>query len=720
MINPGGSTCGHRGKGASYKEALRICEQVAVEEHATAREALDGAATLVSKLKQELSQAGKKQRGRGDASDEALGHLRDLEHKLDASATEALKAVRRSLDRKVERLAKFTVTLFGRTLAGKSTIREAITHGDGGTIGKGAQRTTRDIREYEWNKLRIVDTPGIGAYDGEADRDLALSVVDESDLLLFLSSSDGIQESTFKGLKALRSQNKPVVFVLNVKLNLEIPVNLRRFLRNPDKHMGRKAVQGQINRIEKLARDELGMRRTKIVIIHAQAAFLATREKDPAVARKLHAASGIDRLLDALTAEVRHRGPVRRLQTFLDGTTCHLLDLEELLVEQAKLLSRSGRYLRDKFGELDKWLDSYIGSVNQRIEHEANVLFRPLRASISSFVDDNIERSDVGRRWRSRVEALGIDNWMSRTQQQLLDEVQGRLRDFHREIDVEAELTSALKVSGPAQYDPWDVKQTLRRTSAAGAALAGVAGVAIMIGGANFWNPVGLIAGAVSLVALGLSWLFGDREKDLQRGKARAAAQLRDQVDNMERKVANQVKTWFYKNITRNLVRGIRVDTRVLYGGMFSISDSLRGASRKLRSAVELLNRRLVTRTGELIATRLVTGEKILRLVRDPGMRTKLLFDRGEHMETFCRDVGVALGEWVDGVLDGPPSGLVARALVPARITPGMVTINDEKSALVRAPKKEMGRAIGKAGHNVSLASQLLNRRIKIQAERGT
>ena len=71
-------------------------------------------------------------------------------------------------------------------MAGKSTIREAITRGNGSTIGKGAPRTTRCIREYEWNHLRIIDTPGIGAYKGEADSALARSVIDESDVLVFL------------------------------------------------------------------------------------------------------------------------------------------------------------------------------------------------------------------------------------------------------------------------------------------------------------------------------------------------------------------------------------------------------------------------------------------------------------------------------------------------------------------------------------------------------
>ena len=50
-------------------------------------------------------------------------------------------------------LSKFSITLFGRTMAGKSTLMEILTEGDGRSIGTGSQRTTQDVRTYPWNGL---------------------------------------------------------------------------------------------------------------------------------------------------------------------------------------------------------------------------------------------------------------------------------------------------------------------------------------------------------------------------------------------------------------------------------------------------------------------------------------------------------------------------------------------------------------------------------------
>ncbi len=94
--------------------------------------------------------------------------LKDIVSEVKQLSQEGIEDLVSSLNTKRNNLEDFTIALFGRTKAGKSTIREALTRGDGDTIGKGSQRTTRDVREYRWQGLRLLDTPGIEAYQGEA------------------------------------------------------------------------------------------------------------------------------------------------------------------------------------------------------------------------------------------------------------------------------------------------------------------------------------------------------------------------------------------------------------------------------------------------------------------------------------------------------------------------------------------------------------------------
>lgn len=69
----------------------------------------------------------------------------------------------------------FSITVFGRTMAGKSTLMEILTHGDGKSIGNGKQRFTRDVRTYRYKKLQITDVPGVAAFEGKEDEDIAFN-----------------------------------------------------------------------------------------------------------------------------------------------------------------------------------------------------------------------------------------------------------------------------------------------------------------------------------------------------------------------------------------------------------------------------------------------------------------------------------------------------------------------------------------------------------------
>ena len=648
------------------------------------------------------------------ATSDAQDRLSELKQHLDEKAIAALADTSTSLARKKANLEEFTVTLFGRTMAGKSTIREAITGGDGSTIGKGGQNTTCDVKEYKWDHLRVIDTPGIGSYKGDEYRKKALSVIDESDVLLFLASSDSIQESSFQGMQKLRDQNKPVIFVLNIKLDLTPPVIMRRFLRSPELVMGEKAIRGHVLRIHRLASDKLGMRNVVVVPIHAQAAFLATRPEHASRSDALHQASRLDDLLDVLTSEVRQRGPVRRLQTLLDGTVVQLMDIQELLQDEAKGLQLSAKHLKDKFEELNTWLDRYIGTIDELIEGRASEVLRPLRDSVSAFIDENIERDDIEARWDRRVELEGIDQQMADFRKQLLDEIREHLEEFNREVAGDWELKEAIrtKMQGPEQYDPWDIKRTLRWVSTG---LSAVAQLGALIFTRTFWNPVGWIAGAVALLAHGLSTLIEDRETKLQHHKKRATEQLRKQIDLMEQRIVEETKDWFYKS-TRKLVRGIQEDTRQLYCGMFDLSRDIKEvAFTCAEEKVQPLNRRLLFRCGELVGEN-VTKDAISTIARDPGIKTKFIWTDSAASSSFCKEVSRALGEWIEGVEPASRSKMIATALYPASIDPEKVSFDhDCKKVVVQVSADQVGRAIGREGSNVKLASRLMKTWIELQ-----
>ena len=693
-----------------YKTALQCCTTVAREEYEHAQKALDEAKTLIRGLRRGMKTVRVGAQA-GSTVQNAQAALADLNRRLDGIVTEQLAATSDSLAVKKARLEKFTVTLFGRTMAGKSTIREALTHGAGGTIGKGNQRTTRDIREYEWNHLRIADTPGIGAYEGKADSEIAKSAINKSDVLLFLVSSDSIQESSFRAMQALRDQNKPIIFVLNVKYDLKKPVYLRRFLRSSYSIMGKEAVDGHKSRIRTLASDELGIRNVAIIQVHAQAAFLATRPEYAEHSLALRRASGMDDLLEELTDEVLQRGPVRRLQTLLDGTILQLMALRESLRREAHTLRDNAELLEKKFSELNIRLSGYIDVVDERIERRVSEMLKWLRSSVSAFIDENIEREDIERRWESRVRSEKVSEKVGEFQKTLCEEIRQDLEEFNRQTDIEYELLGKINMEGPRQYNPSNSRRNLRRFSTA----AGVVVTVAALGAANFWNPVGWVVGALSAAAFGASWFFDDREKKLQLQKVETAKQLREDIDSEKLRLARELKEWFEKEITGKLVGSIRQETSTLYNGMFGISQKLETAASSCAKLQADLNRWLLLRCGQLVGERVAKDAVSAWIARDPGTQTKCI---GTASSSFCQKVGEALGERVEMQKPGAMQEMIAEALRPATVDPVKISF-DQDGAIVRLSQNQLSRAKGRDGTNLRLAECLLKTPIRLREDKG-
>jgi len=698
----------------AYGKALKACARVAREEHRHAEGVLLEVETSLRQLSTSVERLAEASQEKGAALVDAQQTIRNLGDRLLAITGDRLASARKVLDQKGLRLERFTVTLFGRTMAGKSTIREALTGGDGGTIGKGGQRTTRDVIEYEWESLRLVDTPGIGAYEGGVDRDLALSILDESDLVLFLLSSDGIQEEVFKGMQALRERNKPVIFLLNVKLDLERPVLRKRFLRDPSVIFSETEIGGHFSRIQTLAKELLGMPRVTVVPIHAQAAFLAGRPDHAAESDALLAACGIGRLFQVLQDEVRLRGRVRRLQTLLDGTINDIQDIQGELQDQAAIVRRSALLLKSKFRELDAWLDSFIKGTNLRIETSVAEKLSQLRQGVSVFVDDNIESDTFGEQWNRKIKALALETWAESLQKEIQYAVLARLTEFNREAECEASFDAQFAAGSATHYDPFNAKRTFGWTSGVAGLVSGAsfAAVALGIGSANVWNPVGWVALGVGLAASLFAWLSDSREEKLQRQKAKAADQLRKQVDGLERRLAATLKAWFYDSVTSRLAKGIRKDTRDLIDRMFRLAGLLRAEADKTGEILEALNRRLIVRVCEFHHLPGV-GASIGRIARDPGNRMKFVW-LGPGSAEFARQVGRALGEFVDAIPQGTQASMTASALRPAKVPEACVEVSEDRIR-AKVPQGERGLAYGRGKINLSLASRLLGKPIDIE-----
>ncbi len=654
---------------------------------------------------------------KSDINDKAVyDSINEVNNKTSELLKNGFKSFEKSFFKKSDNLSDFTVTLFGRTKAGKSTIREALTNGDGSTIGKGAQRTTRDVKTYNWNHLRILDTPGFDAYKGEEDEKIAFSQVDETDLILFLVTSDSIEESEFEKLASLRRENKPVIILLNILYDLKHPIKRKQFLKNPKKYVSINAIKGHLSRLKFLSKKHFDIQNISVIPIHALSAFESNHSKGDEK-NNLYSASNFRYFSDYLTKEIEASGKQKRVQSFRDSYIFHLENsIKPVYEDSYKSLKPIVRLLRNKQFELKNWFDKFIPDKNDEIERKIENLFEPLFNQLDYFVDQNIENPDFGDKWNNIVTKHITENKIKLIQENIVSDMNRYLEEFFKEFKFDMNLSvSKIKSEGISEVKKGSTGKVVRWS---GAVVGTASAVILSAAVANSWNPVGW---GLAIVGIGLgifSWFWGDDTKRFNKQKARMKARMFNNLEKMQRKNKGALKTWFYKDITHGLKKKITQD---LYHQVVLFQKLLKEyllIVDKIDSVVEKENIELIKRLLELQHANDYDTGNIYKVARVQGSLTKILVEKPLfNDDKDSKDFMKIYGERIIEIKKGNDR---IKFLIDALNADTTEVINayyndKDKKFVVKVEKDLAGRIYGHLWSNIRTAEKIIKSKIQIE-----
>lgn len=273
---------------------------------------------------------------------------------------------------------QLTVVLMGRTTAGKSTLLEALTHGDGSRQGRGGQRTTRRVHRAaahhaDLADVVIVDTPGVGAHDGREDWAAAFAQVPEADLIVWVAANDAHQEETTRALRQLAMQGKPIVVALNCRypvdgLDVLLSTSGEIFLKHPDLAFDEADDHARVLRRHL---EMAGVADITVVPIHARAAYLGTTSIERSL--DLLSASRIADLIDVLAtqrASTAHAQLVvlRKVDRLREPAVKARVALTQAIHTAEAMVARQ----RQEVADADRRMSRAIQRVEREVRLEAN------------------------------------------------------------------------------------------------------------------------------------------------------------------------------------------------------------------------------------------------------------------------------------------------------------------------------------------------------------
>lgn len=350
-----------------------------------------------------------------------------------------------NIDLKALSKSSFSITLFGRTMAGKSTLMEILTRGNGTSIGKGAQRTTRDVRTYSYKGMTITDVPGIAAFEGEEDEVVAFEAAKKSDLILFLITDDAPQASEAECLNKILRLGKPVICLVNVKVNIDLGMNLKMFARDIKKKM-------DISRLDSIKFQflEFGTKygqkwnNLRFAYVHLKSAYLSQQVEWKANSDELYKLSRFDYLKKLIIGEVTRNGKFYKLKSFSDIVVVPIIDAFETLFRQSAENSEQGTILVGKKRKLKKWTDNFKSDAEKRIESFISTISGELKKEIDSFAEDNYDNQNAGHKWEKVVRSHDIESRATSLLKQLGKECEEELQEICREINSELKFSHTI------------------------------------------------------------------------------------------------------------------------------------------------------------------------------------------------------------------------------------------------------------------------------------
>lgn len=446
----------------------------------------------------------------------------------------SLKEDKEVLDKKQRNIRYFTIAFMGRTKAGKSTLHKVMTQEDSDDIGVGKLRTTRYNRSWYWDKLRIVDTPGIGAPGGDVDTNIAKSIIDEADLICYVVTNDSIQETEFDFFDTIKEHNKPLYIILNVKSNLSDSKRLEKFLDNPTKwkdSQGRDSIQGHIDRIHDKLDGKYNMNAVKIIPIHLLAAQLALcSDISKADAKVLLEGSNYLEFTNSIKMEVFDSGCLKKSLSVIEGSAYQIHQVEKCIQSDYRILDQNKESLAKRYNQYKRLLRNE----SERLLSDVGTFYDACRDALhnraASFASEHYDDRNAGDLWNNDAVVKNVLN-------ELNSRVNSRVDDYSRKIKDELEeLFSDIKVnifananSSVSGESITDVKLGVGIVGALVSAATPIVMAALMS------NPVGWVIGLVSF-GVAILWsaitsLFTSREEKVRRATEKMKKTLDEEID---------------------------------------------------------------------------------------------------------------------------------------------------------------------------------------------
>lgn len=621
-------------KGEEYEEAIDKCRIIAQEDYEFAEQALNNTLSVLERLIDKVQNTITKinveidEEAQVVTAREVTKQLEDTRNNVILEINKDINIVRKSLYSKQHALNYFTIAFMGKTKVGKSTLHATLVDKGWDAIGTGKQRTTRLNRVYEFDGIRIIDTPGIGAPGGKTDKEIAESVIEESDIICYVVTNNSIQETEFSFLGLLKEKNKPLIILLNIKNNLQDSQILKDFLNNPNQLFamdGSSGLRGHIDRIKRYAQKHYANDYFEVFPVMLLAAQLSRDSKYQEDQDKLFDASRIETFLDSIRLSIVEHGGIRRSQTLL-GSTVGIINQPYIAVkQQVEVYQEWIDTLEKKNKMIQEQIDTAKNNHSNFLQQQIKSLFQDVKNIVPQFAEKNwnLSKDEINNKWNHKLREIRFEERLEEIFQKTSNKFNTDVKEVFQEAIKELEIVAKLR--GGFRFNTRNTGTFLRDFIQFINKISNIAGGIILL-----FNPfIGLSLKITGYVLNLITKMFKTKEQKRNEAVQNISESLLSQLSSQEKKTIDDANKSFNQSCN-NVTHNIKNYFNKLIKELRELVENLKIAELGLRNIIDLLNcayaKRIIDwccESEELLTKRNISNT-IDKVERDFGNKMKI------------------------------------------------------------------------------------------------
>ena len=348
---------------------------------------------------------------------------------------QSLGDIQKNIETLRERAQEFSIVVYGKKSAGKSTLMEILTQGNGKTIGKGTRRASKDVRTYNWNGFKVTDVSSV-----DFSFDEVSGALKTADLILFLMTNDAQLAEEAECLAKLKNIGKPILGIVNIRKILNFK-NRDSILQELKKILPEnKEIENVIADFKKFAPNyNQDWNDIKFMPTHLLAAYFSRMEK--VNDEEISNASNFVEVENFILGKIITDGEFWHIKNFIDSVSIPMHNMLQTLFEHSAKSFQESKILLEKSENFLTWRKNFGQTSQRKLSRFFATISEKINEEIPKFADANSHAVNANELWIEQLKKAGHINSCQEFLEELLNECTGELEKL---IEV---LTRELKNS---------------------------------------------------------------------------------------------------------------------------------------------------------------------------------------------------------------------------------------------------------------------------------